>query len=153
LKETIMKTVIHALLACALGIVAVGVTAQQSKAADNVPLGAVEAVYVRVAPGVFIETRLLRDKAPADTWSDVRVRQNAGQGRPRNELAKNPEGMAVRPGDVVQLTLAPLPEFATAPVPEVTRVTERIAPADSLYAREFRQKSFPAMTLAEGRSR
>jgi len=144
-----MKTVIHALLACALGIVAVGVTAQQSRAADNVPLGAVEAVYVRVAPGVFIETRLLRVKAPAETWSDVRVRQNAGQGRQRNELAKNPEGMDVRPGDVVQLTVAPLPEFAIAPVAEITRVTEHIAPADSRQAREFRQQSFPAMTLAD----
>ncbi len=147
-----MKTVIHALLACALGIVAVGVTAQQSRAADAVPLGAVEAVYVRVAPGVFIETRLLRDKAPAETWSDVRVRQKPG-GKPRNELAKNPEGMVVRPGDVVQLTVAPLPEFATGPVAEVTRVTEHIAPADSRYAREFRQQSFPAMTLAEGLTR
>ncbi len=148
-----MKTVVHTLLACALGIFAVGVTAQQSKAADTVPLGAVEAVYVRVAPGLFIETRLLRDKAPAETWSDVRVRQNPGQGKPRNELAKNPEGMSVRPGDVVQLIPAPPPEFATAPVAEVTRVTERIAPANSQYAREFHQRSFPAMTLAEGLSR
>ncbi|MDP1671937.1 MAG: hypothetical protein Q8L65_02340 [Burkholderiales bacterium] len=148
-----MKTVIHVLFACALGTIAVGVTAQQSQAADNVPLGTVEAIYVRVAPGLFIETRLQRGKVPAETWSDVHVRQNSGKGKPRNELAKNPEGMAVRQGDVVQLTVAPLPEFATAPMAEVTRVTEHIAPAGSRYAREFRQQSFPTITQAEGLSR
>ncbi len=148
-----MKTLIRALPACVLAMLAAGSAAQQTPAAGTTPLGAVEAVYVRVAPGVFIETRLLRDKAPAETWSDVRVRQNPGQGKPRNELAKNPEGMSVRPGDVVQLIPAPPPEFATAPVAEVTRVTERIAPANSQYAREFHQRSFPAMTLAEGLSR
>lgn len=140
-----MKTLIRALTACTLAMFAAGSAAQQTPA----PLGAVEAVYLRVAPGLFIETRLLRDKAPAATWSDVRVRQLAANGKPHNELAKNPEGMNVRPGDVVQLTIAPRPEFATGPVAEVTRVTGHIAPADSRYAREFRQKSFPAMTLAE----
>lgn len=143
-----MKTLIHALLACALGIVALGVTAQQLHAADTVPLGTVEAVYVKLAPGLFIETRLLREKAPAETWSDVRVRQNAGGPKPRNELAKNPEGSTVRPGDVVQIAIAPLPEFATGPVPETTRVTERIAPAGSRHAREFDQPQFPLMTVA-----
>lgn len=153
-----MKTIIKALVAAAMAVLCVAAAAQQSASqqtasqqtypSDKVPLGAVEAVYVRIAPGLFIETRLVREKQHTETWSDVRVR-HAGPGKPRNEIAKNPEGMTLQPGDVVQLTIAVLPEFATGPVQEVTRITERVAPAGSTYARRFQQQTAPAVTLAE----
>ncbi len=143
-----MKTIIKALVAAAMAALCMAAAAQQSRPSDKVPLGMVEAVYVRIAPGLFIETRLVREKQPAETWSDVRVRR-ADPGKPRNELAKNPEGQTLQPGDVVQLNIAGLPEFATGPMPEVTHITERVAPAGSAFARRFQQETIPAVTLAE----
>lgn len=143
-----MKTIIQMLLAGALATLAAAVPAQQTLRSQTLPLGAVEAVYVKIAPGLFIETRLLRRPESAETWSDVRVRQFEA-GKPRNELAKNPEGIAVRPGDVVQLTIAAVPEFAASPMPETTRITELVAPAGSAVAHRFRQQLTPAVTLAE----
>ena len=145
-----MKRILQTLLrALPLALPALSL-AQQSFPPDHVPIGAVETVYVKVAQGVFMEVRLARVKTPTESWSDVRVRQT-GAGKPRNELAKNPEGMTVNPGDIVQLTMGVPPELATSPLPEITRVTERLAPAGSELAKRFEQQqpNAPAMTLAE----
>jgi len=143
-----MKTTVQMLLAGALSALAATATAEQPLRSETLPLGAVEAVYVKIAPGLFIETRLLRTRKTAETWSDVRVR-HFDAGKPRNELAKNPEGMAVQPGDVVQLTIATAPEFAASPMPEITRITARVALAGSAVARRFQQQITPAVTIAE----
>ncbi len=144
--RTVFKTLLFAL---PLALPALSL-AQQSSPPDHVPVGAVETVYVKVAHGVFMEVRLARVKNPVESWSDVRVRQ-AGADKPRNELAKNPEGVTINQGDVVQLTMGTPPEFSTGPLQEVTRVTERLAPAGSELARRFeqQQQAVPAMTLAE----
>lgn len=117
----------------------------------HVPVGAVDTVYVKVAHGVFMEVRLLRAKNPAETWSDVRMRRDAN-GRQRNELAKNPEGLVVKAGDIVQLNIAPPPELVTGAMPETTQVTQRLAPAGSTVARRFEQdQAAPAVSLADHR--
>ena len=145
-----MKTVLQTLLLMLPLALPLQSSAQQSFPPDNVPVGAVETVYVKVAHGVYMEVRLARVKSPAETWSDVRMR-NTSTGKPRNELAKNPEGMAVKQGDVVQVTMGVSPELATGPLPEITRITERVAPAGSALARQFEKEHLtaPAMTLAE----
>lgn len=121
--------------------------AQQQLVAGGMVRGTVEAVYVRIAPGLFVETRIYRVAAPStETWSDIRVLQTSEE-KPRNELAKNPEGLTPNQGDVVQLVIPPSPELATGPTPEVTRVVQRVAPAQSLYARRFHADN-PLVTIA-----
>lgn len=121
--------------------------AQQQFVAGSIVRGTVEAVYVRIAPGVFVETRIYRVAAPStETWSDIRVLQTSDE-KPRNELAKNPEGLTPVQGDVVQLVIPPSPELATGPTPEVTRVVQRVAPAHSQYARRFHSDN-PLVTIA-----
>ncbi len=124
--------------------------AQQALPPDHVPLGTVETIYVKVAHGLYMEARLAGVKNPAESWSDVRMRRTS-TGKPRNELAKNPEGVTVNKGDVVQLTMGVLPELATGPLPEITRITERVAPAGSALARRYEQQQndAPVVTLAE----
>lgn len=149
-----MKHIMQVLLFALPLVLSAPALAQQSFPPDNVAIGAVESVYVKVAHGVYMEVRLSRVKNPAETWSDVRMRQTAaGKGKPRNELAKNPEGMTVNKGDIVQLTMGVAQELAAGPLPEITQVTERVAPAGSALARQFEQQQqqqfAPAMTLAE----
>lgn len=100
-----MKHLIHALLAGALLSLPLLVRAEQPLPPDRVQTGAVENVYVKVANGVFMDIRLLRDKKPAEAWSDLRIRDASG-GNPRNLLTKVPANTNVRQGDIVQLSIA-----------------------------------------------
>ena len=100
-----MKHLIHALLAGALLSLPLLVRAGQPLPPDRVQTGAVENVYVQVGNGVFMDVRLLRDKKPAEAWSDVRIR-DASSGNTRNLLTKVPANTNVRQGDIVQLSIA-----------------------------------------------
>lgn len=100
-----MKHLIHTLLAGALLSLPPFVRAEQPQPSDRVQTGAVENVYVKVANGVFMDIRLLRDKKPAEAWSDVQIR-DPGSGKPRHLLTKVPANTNVRQGDIVQLSIA-----------------------------------------------
>ncbi len=147
-KEFMMTRIIQTLLPAMLLALPAMSHAQQSLPPDHVPIGAVETVYVKVANGVFMEVKLARVKNPTETWSDVRMRQVSAD-KPRNELAKNPEGVAVAKGDVVQLVIASAPEFSASPMAETTRITTRIAPAGSALAQQFERSQQTALTLAD----
>lgn len=98
-----MKHLIHVLLAGVLLSLPLLVRAQQALPPDRVQTGAVENVYVKVGHGVFMDIRLLRDKKPAEAWSDVQIR-DPSSGHQRNLLTKVPANTNVRQGDIVQLS-------------------------------------------------
>lgn len=96
-----MKYLIHVLLAGTLLGLPQLARAEQALPPDRVQTGAVENVYVKLANGVFMDIRLLRDKNPVEAWSDVRI-HDAGSGNPRRLLTKVPANTNVRTGDRVQ---------------------------------------------------
>ncbi len=83
-----MKHLIHTLLAGALLSLPLLVRAEQPLRADRVQTGTVENLYVKVANGVFMDVRLMRDQKPAEIWNDVQMHDVSGN--PRHRLAKVP---------------------------------------------------------------
>lgn len=140
--------IIRFLAFAAAALLAVPLTATAQARPDRATLGAVESTYVKIAPGVFMDVRLARHREPAETWSDVRMGGNSA-GSARSEIARNPDGMKVAKGDVVEVAVAILPEYATGPLPETTRITHRVAPAGSALARQFEESLRPALKLAK----
>lgn len=136
------------LLAVLLPAVPLNAAAQAVPRQNSTALGAVESQYVRIADGVFLDARLAPSGKPVEIWSDVRLRAS-GKKPSRNEMAKNPEAMTVVRGDVVEVAIAVLPENATGPLSETTRITQRLATAGSTMARRFEQALRPAVTLAK----
>ncbi len=99
-----MKHLIHTLLAGALLSLPLLVQAEQPRNPDRAGTGTVENLYQKVANGVFMDVRLLRDRKPAETWSDVLIR-DADTGSARNRLTKVPANTHLRPGDTVQTNM------------------------------------------------
>lgn len=100
-----MKHLIHVLLTGTLLGLPQLARSEQALPPDRVQTGAVENVYVKLANGVFMDIRLLRDKNPVEAWSDVRI-HDAGSGNPRRLLTKILANTNVRPGDIIQLSSA-----------------------------------------------
>lgn len=100
-----MKQLIQVLLAGVLLGLPLLVRAQQALPADRAQTGTVENVYVKVANGVYMDIRLLRDKKPAEAWSDMQI-YDASSGHRRMQLTKVPANTNVRQGDIVQLSIA-----------------------------------------------
>lgn len=100
-----MKHLIHAFVAGALLSLPLLVSAEQTLPPDRAQSGAVENIYVKVANGVFMDIRLLRDKKTAEAWSDVQIR-DPGSGNLRHLLTKVPANTTARQGDTVQLSVA-----------------------------------------------
>jgi len=137
-----MNPLLYTLIALSLLVTGLRAQAQTLPATG---LGAVENVYVRIAPGVFIEKTLWRHPHEA-SWSDVRL-QAAANGRPRQQLARNPEALDIRRGDIVQLKVSSPLELATGPLPESNRVVARVAAADTAQARQIAREITGASPL------
>jgi hypothetical protein len=127
-----MNPLLYTLLA--LSLLVSGLRAQ-AQTPPGAAVGAVETLYVRLAPGLFIEATLWRQRHDA-SWSDVRLQATAN-GRPRQQLARNPEALEIRKGDIVQMSISPPPELATGPAPEFNRVVARVAAAGTPQARQI----------------
>lgn len=104
LKEQMMKHLLHTLLAGTLLSLPLFVQAEQPRNPDRAGTGTVENLYQKVANGVFMDVRLLRDRIPAETWGDVLIR-DSDTGNLRNRLTKVPANTTVRPGDTVQMSI------------------------------------------------
>ena len=141
-----MNPLIYTLLA--LSLLVTGLRAQ-AQTAPEPAIGAVDTVYVRIAPGVFIEKNLWRQPHEA-SWSDVRL-QAVANDRPRQQLARSPEALDIRKGDIVQMTISPPPQLATSPVPEFNRVVARVTAAGTPQARQVTREvaGVTPLTLAE----
>lgn len=71
-----MKHLQYMLLAGTLLSLPLFVQAEQPRNPDRAGTGTVENLYQKVANGVFMDVRLLRDRIPAETWSDVLIRDS-----------------------------------------------------------------------------
>lgn len=141
-----MNPLLYTLIALSLLVTGLRAQAQTLPATG---LGAVENVYVRIAPGVFIE-KTLSQQSQDPGWSDVRL-QAAISSRARNRLARNPEALDIRQGDIVQMEISAPPQLATGPLAGSSRVVARVAAAGTPRAgqlgREIAGES--PLTLAE----
>lgn len=97
--------------------------------AEEQVVGKVQALYVRLANGVMMEARLVRDTRKAELWADVQFAGNLANGRNFAIARVDNEGK-VEIGDLVEVELAmdgrrsmTGTTRAGAPVHGTTRVT------------------------------
>ena len=95
----------------------------------------VESLFVREHEGLFIETRLLtRGRQGRELWALVRF-EAAKHGHSGTELTKVPQNMALRAGDIVEVSLAEPKSIASVgPMRVVGQVVRRLAASDTLFA-------------------
>ena len=105
---------------------------QAGGAADGDGIGRVETVYVRESPDLFIEKKLLRKTAGKELWAEVKFAREAA-----SELYRMPADVKVERGDVVATQAGDSILHTMNLVPQVNRVTELVAPHDTLMAMGF----------------
>lgn len=94
-------------------------------------IGAVEGIYVEVAPAIFVAAPLLADDSAQDYWVQVSVR--AVSGTSARTMASVPAALTVAAGDTVAIAhAAALTQDALAVPSQRHRVIRVIARADAV---------------------
>jgi hypothetical protein len=96
---------------------------------DGDVIGRVETVYVRESRDFFIEKKLLRKTAGKELWVAVNVAQES-----KSELYRMPADVKIERGDMVATQAGDSKFHSMNLVPQGNRVTELVAPRDTLMA-------------------
>jgi hypothetical protein len=127
---------IYAIVISAVLAASIPACANPPQAESNSVIGKVEGVFIREHHGLYIETSLvpgaLRGK---ELWALVRF-PDPVDGRPNGELAKIPAGVALRTGDVIEVSLRDNGGITSGPLPTVSRVVQRL-PSEQRRAAEL----------------
>jgi hypothetical protein len=122
----------------------VSATAHADGVPENTAVGKVDAVYVREARGLFIEKKLLRHSEDKEVWVDVRGAATVAA-TTTGEMFQVPADLAIRRGDLVATRMGDASglEFKLIAIPN--KVTQLVAPHDSLMAMTFGLPKAPGM--------
>lgn len=130
------------------GLLMTGAIVSATAHADGVPgntaVGKVDAVYVREARGLFIEKKLLRHTEGREVWVDVRGAATVAA-TTTGELFQVPADLVIQRGDLVATQMGDDSglEFKLIAIPN--KVTQLVAPHDSLMAMTFGLPKAPNM--------
>src|SRR4051812_33516213 len=104
----------------------------------GITVGKVDRVYVSEARGLFIDKQLPKRAAGKEMWVDVRGATMTAD-HATGELFKVPADMAIERGDLVAARFGDQSARALDPnlIPTPNRVTQIVAPHDSLMAMMF----------------
>jgi hypothetical protein len=110
-------------------------------------IGKVDAVYVREARGLFIEKKLLHHSEGKEVWVDVRGPMTVAD-KTTGEMFKVPADLAIERGDLVATQAGDESGRFLNLIPIPNKVTQLVAPHDSLMAMMFGlPKSSPMVNL------
>jgi hypothetical protein len=146
-NEPALEKQLHALPASALGVASArGIPAPQARAGDylggTAASGRVAAIYLKLAPGLFISL----EQAPnhlrhvAERWVDVQFPEALGNGIAEAPALVDANRAHVEVGDAVEIKFAHPMRTSVFPVIEVTRVVAIVAKSHEPLAREFEKR-------------
>ena len=110
-------------------------------------VGKVDRLYIREARELFIEKKLLRRSEDKEVWVDVRTPATVAS-QTTGEMFKVPADLAIERGDLVATRVGDESGRFLNLIPIPNKVTQLVAPHDSLMAMTFGlPKSSPMLDL------